>query len=109
MRWIRVRRDEQNRNALIDGRLGNEFVIYDDIPLYWDAWDVMDYHLETEKVVERKRIGEEDGEADGKVVSRGPLRAEGENHLANGKKCFASDLLICGNDDNSWCISGNLL
>lgn len=24
--------------------------IYDDIPLYWDAWDVMDYHLETKKV-----------------------------------------------------------
>ena len=86
MRWIRVRGDEQNRNALIDGRLGNEFVIYDDIPLYWDAWDVMDYHLETEKVVERKRIGAEDGEADGKVVSRGPLRAEGENHLTNGEK-----------------------
>ncbi len=21
--------------------------MYDDVPLYWDAWDVMDYHLET--------------------------------------------------------------
>lgn len=26
---------------------GNQFVIFDDVPLYWDAWDVMDYHLET--------------------------------------------------------------
>ena len=26
---------------------GNQFVMFDDIPLYWDAWDVMDYHLET--------------------------------------------------------------
>ncbi|GAB6022633.1 Alpha-mannosidase 2C1 [Chamberlinius hualienensis] len=34
------------------GKYGNEFIIYDDIPLYWDAWDVMDYHLETAKPVE---------------------------------------------------------
>ncbi|RUS90694.1 hypothetical protein EGW08_001498 [Elysia chlorotica] len=25
----------------------NQFLLYDDVPLYWDAWDVMDYHLET--------------------------------------------------------------
>ena len=31
---------------------GNQFVIYDDIPLYWDAWDVMDYHLETRSVAQ---------------------------------------------------------
>ena len=29
----------------------NEFVIFDDVPLYWDAWDVMDYHLETRFVL----------------------------------------------------------
>lgn len=22
-------------------------MLFDDVPLYWDAWDVMDYHLET--------------------------------------------------------------
>jgi len=22
----------------------NQFTLYDDIPLFWDAWDVMDYH-----------------------------------------------------------------
>lgn len=27
--------------------VGNQFVLFDDVPLYWDAWDVMDYHLET--------------------------------------------------------------
>lgn len=27
--------------------MGNQFVLFDDVPLYWDAWDVMDYHLET--------------------------------------------------------------
>ncbi|XP_071941386.1 alpha-mannosidase 2C1-like [Antedon mediterranea] len=26
---------------------GNQFVLFDDVPLYWDAWDVMDYHMET--------------------------------------------------------------
>ncbi len=25
------------------------FYTYDDVPLYWDAWDIMDYHLETRK------------------------------------------------------------
>lgn len=25
----------------------NQFVLFDDVPLFWDAWDVMDYHLET--------------------------------------------------------------
>jgi len=24
--------------------------IYDDVPMYWDAWDVMDYHLETREL-----------------------------------------------------------
>lgn len=35
------------REALTDGCHGNQFVIFDDVPLYWDAWDVMDYHLQT--------------------------------------------------------------
>ena len=26
---------------------GNQFALYDDIPLYWDAWDVMPYYKET--------------------------------------------------------------
>ena len=33
--------------AIYPGRAGNEFVLFDDIPLYWDAWDVMPYHMET--------------------------------------------------------------
>ncbi|KAF2345597.1 Glycosyl hydrolase family 38 C-terminal [Trinorchestia longiramus] len=31
-----------------DQLTGNRILLYDDQPLYWDAWDVMDYHLETE-------------------------------------------------------------
>lgn len=40
-----------NREAISDGCLGNQFVLFDDVPLYWDAWDVMDYHLQTRKPV----------------------------------------------------------
>uniref|UniRef100_A0A8C0WQ53 Alpha-mannosidase 2C1 n=1 Tax=Castor canadensis TaxID=51338 RepID=A0A8C0WQ53_CASCN len=39
------------REAIAEGALGNQFVLFDDVPLYWDAWDVMDYHLETRKPV----------------------------------------------------------
>lgn len=39
------------REAVAEGALGNQFVLFDDVPLYWDAWDVMDYHLETRKPV----------------------------------------------------------
>ncbi|GFR82439.1 RNA-binding protein 5 [Elysia marginata] len=41
----------------------NQFLLYDDVPLYWDAWDVMDYHLETRKPVvtpiQRLRVDDE--------------------------------------------------
>ncbi|XP_075326037.1 alpha-mannosidase 2C1 isoform X2 [Odontesthes bonariensis] len=40
-----------NREAISDGCGGNQFVIFDDVPLYWDAWDVMDYHLQTRKPI----------------------------------------------------------
>jgi len=56
------------KNAIADGSLGNQFVIFDDIPLYWDAWDVMDYHLETRRVVDQ--VIEK-----AKIVETGPLRS----------------------------------
>ncbi|CAG7731916.1 unnamed protein product [Allacma fusca] len=36
-------------DRLNTGTRGGHYYIYDDIPLYWDAWDVMDYHLETRR------------------------------------------------------------
>ncbi|XP_023585604.1 alpha-mannosidase 2C1 isoform X2 [Trichechus manatus latirostris] len=39
------------REAIAEGAVGNQFVLFDDVPLFWDAWDVMDYHLETRKLV----------------------------------------------------------
>ncbi|XP_068131706.1 alpha-mannosidase 2C1 [Hyperolius riggenbachi] len=43
-----------NRDTIPKNSCGNQFVIFDDIPLYWDAWDVMDYHLETRKLVKNQ-------------------------------------------------------
>ncbi|XP_062847801.1 alpha-mannosidase 2C1 [Trichomycterus rosablanca] len=40
-----------NRETIPDGSFGNQFVLFDDVPLYWDAWDVMDYHLQTRKPI----------------------------------------------------------
>uniref|UniRef100_A0A8C9ZED1 alpha-mannosidase n=1 Tax=Sander lucioperca TaxID=283035 RepID=A0A8C9ZED1_SANLU len=40
-----------NREAISDSCHGNQFLMFDDVPLYWDAWDVMDYHLQTRKPV----------------------------------------------------------
>uniref|UniRef100_A0A663MGR4 alpha-mannosidase n=1 Tax=Athene cunicularia TaxID=194338 RepID=A0A663MGR4_ATHCN len=38
-------------NCVPGGCCANQFALFDDVPLYWDAWDVMDYHLETRKPV----------------------------------------------------------
>lgn len=49
------------------GHRGNRFILYDDIPLYWDAWDVMDYHLETGKPCETL-------EDEAEIVEKTPIR-----------------------------------
>ncbi|KFM70079.1 Alpha-mannosidase 2C1, partial [Stegodyphus mimosarum] len=55
---------ECHKEAIATGCLGNRFLIFDDVPLYWDAWDVMDYHLETgrsaiKEIVEPLKITEQ--------------------------------------------------
>ncbi|XP_061176887.1 alpha-mannosidase 2C1-like [Saccostrea echinata] len=57
------------RNAMSSETFGygNQFVLYDDIPLFWDAWDVMDYHLETRKPIVTSIKPAE-------VLDSGPLR-----------------------------------
>uniref|UniRef100_A0A8C9NH97 alpha-mannosidase n=1 Tax=Serinus canaria TaxID=9135 RepID=A0A8C9NH97_SERCA len=42
---------DSGRSSVPDGCCANQFALFDDVPLYWDAWDVMDYHLETRKPV----------------------------------------------------------
>ncbi|MFH4975780.1 hypothetical protein AB6A40_002489 [Gnathostoma spinigerum] len=41
------------KETISEGGLGNQFVIFDDVPLYWDAWDTMDYHLETRQEISK--------------------------------------------------------
>lgn len=55
-----------DREVIVSG--GNQFVLYDDIPLFWDAWDVEVYHLD-------KPLALHDDEISIKIVERGPLRA----------------------------------
>lgn len=35
---------------------GNQLVLFDDEPVYFDAWDVMDYHLETPRVLNDSEV-----------------------------------------------------
>lgn len=55
------------RESIEPGQAGNAFVVYEDIPNAWDAWDVDVFHLE------KKLSGV--GAASAKVVAAGPLRA----------------------------------
>uniref|UniRef100_A0A803V1V9 alpha-mannosidase n=1 Tax=Ficedula albicollis TaxID=59894 RepID=A0A803V1V9_FICAL len=47
---VSLRLMDSKRESIADG-CANQFALFDDVPLYWDAWDVMDYHLETRKPV----------------------------------------------------------
>lgn len=51
-RVLSLKIKSSKREVISPNDPANQFVIFDDIPLYWDAWDVMDYHLETRKTLE---------------------------------------------------------
>jgi alpha-mannosidase len=56
---------ELNREIIVPGKRANRLLIYDDQPLYWDAWDVELYHLEEHREL---------GPGTTKIVDRGPYR-----------------------------------
>ena len=56
---------ELNRELIPKGQRANRLILYDDQPLYWDAWDVELYHLETPKEL---------GLGKTTIVYEGPLR-----------------------------------
>ena len=56
---------ELNRELIPEGEKANRLILYDDQPLYWDAWDVELYHLESP---------EELGMGKTRVTEEGPLR-----------------------------------
>jgi alpha-mannosidase len=55
------------REAITPGQRANQFVLYDDEPVAWDAWDVDVFHLE-----KRDPIG---AATSIQITERGPLRA----------------------------------
>ena len=42
---------KEGREIVAQGEKANQLVIFDDKPLYWQAWDVEVYHVETRKVL----------------------------------------------------------
>uniref|UniRef100_A0A8B9KDL5 alpha-mannosidase n=1 Tax=Astyanax mexicanus TaxID=7994 RepID=A0A8B9KDL5_ASTMX len=82
---------QTNREAISDGCFGNQFVVFDDVPLYWDAWDVMDYHLQTRKpIVDVTRPVE--------VVSTGGLRGSVKFSLQiSGKSSITQEVILDAN------------
>jgi alpha-mannosidase len=56
---------ELDRELIPEGQKANRLILYDDQPLYWDAWDVEIYHLETPREL---------GLGETTIVDQGPLR-----------------------------------
>ncbi|OZJ02857.1 hypothetical protein BZG36_03218 [Bifiguratus adelaidae] len=56
---------EAKRQVISAGQRGNVFKIFDDIPLFWDAWDVEIYHLEKFDTVDGGNV---------RILDHGPLR-----------------------------------
>ncbi|GJJ70118.1 alpha-mannosidase [Entomortierella parvispora] len=54
------------RELIPEGQTGNKMKLYEDIPLYWDAWDVEIYHMNT---------GRNAGLGKARLNEVGPLRA----------------------------------
>ncbi|KAL1924955.1 uncharacterized protein VTP21DRAFT_4609 [Calcarisporiella thermophila] len=65
-RLISLKDIKLNRELVPEGKHGNVFKIYEDIPLFWDAWDVEIYHLEKFRTITNGSI---------KIQERGPLRS----------------------------------
>jgi len=55
------------RESIQPGEAGNTFVLYEDLPNNWDAWDVDAFHLEKKRTLE--------GATSAQIVEAGPLRA----------------------------------
>jgi alpha-mannosidase len=58
---------ESGRESILLGEKANSFVLYDDHPNHWDAWDMDVFHLETRKAIP--------GAKSVKLLERGPLRS----------------------------------
>lgn len=57
---LRDLRIEPPRDIIKRGESGNRLIIYDDIPFYWDAWDIMPYYAMTGRSVNGAKTGSAD-------------------------------------------------
>jgi alpha-mannosidase len=55
------------RESIEPGQVGNQFVVYEDLPNKWEAWDVDIFHLEKKLALPEARQAQ--------VLEAGPLRA----------------------------------
>jgi alpha-mannosidase len=75
-RLISLIHKDSGRESLAAGEYGNRFMLYDDRPNDWDAWDIDIFHLET---------GKEDGAVkSARLLEAGPLRGAVEFEYAVG-------------------------
>lgn len=72
-----------NHESISEGKLGNYFVMFEDIPFYWDAWDVEIYHTEKQVSIDGYQ-----NEHSIKILETGPLRASFEFELKISKDSF---------------------
>ena len=56
----------QNREVIAHGKKANQLVMFDDKPLYWQAWDVEVYHLQTRQILSPSSV---------EILEAGPVRA----------------------------------
>jgi alpha-mannosidase len=78
-----------NREAIAAGRTANQFVLYDDHPNQWDAWDVDIFHLEKFDLPAPAFSAE--------IIENGPLRAalRFEYQLSPRSRLQQTVLLAC--------------
>ncbi|XP_071114524.1 alpha-mannosidase 2C1-like [Haliotis cracherodii] len=67
-RLVGLRKPGSAKNFLNSGHHGNQLVMYDDFPLYRDAWDSLDFNLQTRRI-------DIDVVKPATVVENGPVRA----------------------------------
>jgi alpha-mannosidase len=60
-----------NKEGIEYGKSGNRFILFEDIPFYWDAWDVMIYHKDKGRYIDEVT-------SELKIRENGPLRVSAD-------------------------------
>uniref|UniRef100_A0A0B7AS40 Glycosyl hydrolase family 38 C-terminal domain-containing protein n=1 Tax=Arion vulgaris TaxID=1028688 RepID=A0A0B7AS40_9EUPU len=98
------RTNSWSKEAIDSHQPANQFLLYDDVPLYWDAWDVMDYHLETRKPVmtalQRTMVVDDIGSA--RVILEFSLKISDQSYLKQQIFLDASSPYIGFHTEVSW-------